>query len=106
MDLKKAANWYRLSAEQGIGSAQQNLAQLYFRGLGVEKNLSEAYRWYSLAAKYLEYDAAGEGENAKKEKAQLQKAIETCGESLTEAERDRVNRLIESFQPTRTRGTM
>ena len=106
VDLKKAANWYRLSAEQGIGSAQQNLAQLYFRGLGVEKNLSEAYRWYSLAAKYLEYDAAGEGENPEQDKAQLQKAIKTCEESLSEAERDRVNRLIESFQPTRTRGTM
>ena len=47
MNLKKAANWYRLSAEKGIGSAQLNLAGLYFHGHGVDKNLSEAYRWYS-----------------------------------------------------------
>ena len=106
MDVKKAAHWYRLSAEKGIGSAQQNLAQLYFQGIGVDKDLSEAYRWYSLAKKYLEYDAAGAGENVQQEEAQLKKAIETCRDSLTEAERDRVNRLIESFQPTRTRGTM
>ena len=106
VDLKKAANWYRLSAEQGIGSAQQNLAQLYFKGIGVEKNLSEAYRWYSLASEYLEYDAAGAGENEEQEKAKLEKAIKTCGESLAPEERIRVDRLIESFQPTRTRGTM
>jgi len=106
MDVKKAAHWYRLSAEKGIGSAQQNLAQLYFQGMGVDKDLSEAYRWYSLAKKYLEYDAAGAGENVEQEKAQLKKAIETCRDSLTEAERVRVNQLIESFQPTRTRGTM
>ena len=109
VDLKKAANWYRLSAEQGIGSAQQNLAELYFEGIGVEKNLSEAYRWYSLASKYLEYDAAGAGENAEQEKAKLENAIETCGKQLdkiSQGERKRVDRLIESFQPTRSRGTM
>ncbi|SVC85832.1 uncharacterized protein METZ01_LOCUS338686, partial [marine metagenome] len=101
VDLKKAANWYRLSAEKGIGSAQQNLAQLYFRGMGVDKNLSEAYRWYRLASEYLEYDAAGAGENAEQEKAQLDKAIKTCGESLAPEERVRVDRLIESFEPNR-----
>ena len=95
-----------LRAERGIGSAQQNLAQLYFQGIGVDKDLSEAYRWYSLASEYLEYDAAGAGENAEQEKAQLQKAIKTCGESLAPEERIRVDRLIESFQPTRTRGAM
>ena len=101
VDVKKAANWYRLSAERGIGSAQQNLAQLYFQGIGVDKDLSEAYRWYSLASEYLEYDAAGAGENAEQEKAQLEKAIKTCGESLAPAERIRVDRLIESFEPSR-----
>ncbi|MCS5584911.1 MAG: sel1 repeat family protein [Pseudomonadales bacterium] len=101
VDLKKAANWYRLSAEKGVGSAQQNLAQLYFRGIGVDKNLSEAYRWYSLAGKYLKYDAGGDGETAAQDKAQLQKAIKTCGESIASEEKVRMDRLIESFEPAR-----
>ena len=101
VDVKKAANWYRLSAEKGIGSAQQNLAQLYFRGIGVDKNLSEAYGWYSLASEYLEYDAAGDGENAAQDKAQLQKAIKTCGESIASEEKVRMDRLIKSFEPAR-----
>ena len=52
IDYKQAANWYKLSAEQGLPIAQSNLANLYFHGLGVKKNFSEAYKWFGIAQKY------------------------------------------------------
>ena len=99
MNLKKAANWYRLSAEKGIGSAQLNLAGLYFHGHGVDKNLSEAYRWYSLAKFYLNREGTAALE--KNELDQLNTAIKTTGESIGAAERARVDKLIEAFEPDR-----
>lgn len=99
MNLKKAANWYRLSAEKGIGSAQLNLAGLYFHGHGVDKNLSEAYRWYSIAKFYLNREGAGALSDSEVE--QLNTAIKTTGESIGASERARVDKLIEAFEPDR-----
>ena len=47
-DYAKAAEYYRLSAEQGNDSARNNLGVCYLRGIGVEKNLVEAYGWISI----------------------------------------------------------
>jgi hypothetical protein len=41
---------YRTSAEQGNAEAQYNLAMLYDRGLGVERDDAEALKWYRKAA--------------------------------------------------------
>jgi hypothetical protein len=49
-DLKKALKNYDLAASQGYGKAQQNLAYLYFMGLGTEKNSNLAFKWYKMAA--------------------------------------------------------
>lgn len=41
---------YQTDAQQGIGNAQYNLGFAYQEGLGIEKNLSQAVRWYRKAA--------------------------------------------------------
>jgi TPR repeat protein len=49
-DFVQAALWYRKAAEQGVAAAEQELAILYQKGVGVERDYVEAYLWYSLAA--------------------------------------------------------
>ena len=49
-DAAEAVRWYRLAAEQGIASAQNNLGVMYGDGLGVPQDAAEAVRWYRLAA--------------------------------------------------------
>lgn len=49
-DFEAAARWYRRAAEQGDAVAQMNLGDLYARGLGVERDLEEAWVLLSRAA--------------------------------------------------------
>lgn len=51
-DLRRAAQWYRLAANQGLARAQANLASLLYRGAGdaVARDTPEAVRLYGLAA--------------------------------------------------------
>ncbi|WP_369598664.1 CHAT domain-containing protein [Sinorhizobium meliloti] len=46
----EAVRWYRLAAEQGLASAQNNLGVVYDKGRGVPQSDTEAVRWYRLAA--------------------------------------------------------
>jgi TPR repeat protein len=41
---------FRMSAEQGISAAQNHLASLYFRGLGVQKDEDAAKFWWGKSA--------------------------------------------------------
>ena len=50
VDLEKAANCYRQSAEQGHSAAQFNLAMMYERGLGVAQDDRQAAVWYAKVA--------------------------------------------------------
>jgi TPR repeat protein len=45
-----AVKWYRMAAERGHPSAQNNLALFYESGLGVDLDLVAAARWYRAAA--------------------------------------------------------
>ena len=54
----EAAKWFRKAAELGVRDSQYNLAILYARGLGVEKNLGQSFLWFSLAAQQGDRDAA------------------------------------------------
>ena len=47
---KEAADSYMIAAELGHATAQNNLGFLYANGLGVPKDVEEAYKWYYLAA--------------------------------------------------------
>lgn len=45
MDLSAAAAWYRRAALQGVRTAQLRLAELYAKGVGVEKDAVRARAW-------------------------------------------------------------
>ena len=49
-DPLEAARLYQLSARQGDGDAQRNLARLYRDGIGVRADAVVAYAWLKLAA--------------------------------------------------------
>lgn len=48
---RKGVFWLRKAAEQGYAEAQANLGDVYQIGLATRKNLVEADKWYTLAAK-------------------------------------------------------
>ena len=49
-EYKTAYNWFRKAASFGVADSQYNLGILFARGIGVEQNLSESYKWFALAA--------------------------------------------------------
>src|SRR5579883_2017669 len=49
-DYKSAAQWFRKAADHGVADSQFNLGILYARGIGVDQNLAESFKWFSLAA--------------------------------------------------------
>ncbi|NQV81053.1 MAG: SEL1-like repeat protein [Alphaproteobacteria bacterium] len=49
-DLRVAANWYRLAADQGLSRAQANLGVMYLRGEGVDRDATRAAEWFGKAA--------------------------------------------------------
>lgn len=51
MNYKKAFEWYAKAAEQEHPGAQNNIGTMYEYGYGVEKNIQEAIKWYSVAYK-------------------------------------------------------
>ena len=46
---QESFTWFKLAAEQGHASAQQNLGTCYERGEGVAVNKKEAKKWYAMA---------------------------------------------------------
>ena len=53
----EAANWFRDLAERGSAQAQYNLGVCYENGDGVEKDTSEAMKWYRIASEQGHKDA-------------------------------------------------
>jgi localization factor PodJL len=58
-DYEGAARWFKAAAEFGLADSQYNLAVLYENGMGVAKDIPQAYKWLLLAAKSGDKDAAG-----------------------------------------------
>jgi hypothetical protein len=56
-DWTEAFRLYRLSAEQGWHWAQFHLGECFENGLGTQRNLQEARRWYEKAAEQLNEQA-------------------------------------------------
>ncbi len=50
-DYQLAARWFSEAADRGLVDSQYNLAVLYETGRGVDRNLSQAYKWFALAAR-------------------------------------------------------
>ena len=57
-DYRAAAQWFRKAADRGVADSQYNLGILYARGIGVDQNLAESYKWFALAAQQGDQDAA------------------------------------------------
>jgi TPR repeat protein len=49
-DYTEAMKWYRLAADQGNASAQNNLGAMYGDGQGVPQDYIQAHKWHNLAA--------------------------------------------------------
>jgi hypothetical protein len=49
-DTNKAAYWFQRAAEQDDLSAQRHLAACFQEGLGVKRDLVEAFKWLRTAA--------------------------------------------------------
>ena len=49
--MDKAIYWYKKSAEQGQKEAQNNLANIYKNGNGIDKDMDKAIYWYKKSAK-------------------------------------------------------
>lgn len=56
-DLAAAAGWFAKAAEFGLPDSQINLAILYQNGLGLPKDLVQAYKWLAIAARAGDRDA-------------------------------------------------
>jgi hypothetical protein len=57
-DDKTAVKWYRLAAEQGNASAQNNLGVMYGNGTGVIQDNVYAHMWWNIAASSGDKDAS------------------------------------------------
>ncbi len=57
-DYQFSIYWFKQAAIRNLADSQFNLAILYQNGVGVRKNFVEAYRWFSLAARQGDLDAA------------------------------------------------
>lgn len=57
-DFNGAAKWFQKASELGVRDSQFNLAILYARGNGVKQDLEESYKWFAIAARDGDHDAA------------------------------------------------
>ena len=57
-DFEAAAKWFQKASEFGVRDSQFNLAILYARGNGVTQDLEESYKWFAIAARDGDSDAA------------------------------------------------
>jgi localization factor PodJL len=58
VDLGGAIDWFKRAANLGIKDSQVNLGIIYARGLGTDKDLSQSYKWFAIAAREGDSDAA------------------------------------------------
>ena len=85
-DYAAAAKWFGQAAEHGLADSQYNLAVLCQAGLGVPKDLRQAYKWLTLAARAGDAEAAG---RVAQVKAQLPAADVEAADAMVAAWRPR-----------------
>lgn len=57
-NMDEAIAWFEKAANLGVKDSQVNLGILYTKGMGVEEDLESAYKWFAIAAKGGDTDAA------------------------------------------------
>ncbi len=74
----------RKAGARGVPDSQYNLGVLYARGIGVEANFGESYRWFALAAQSGDQDAAQKRDDvAKRLDASTLSAVRAAVQSWT-----------------------
>ncbi|MEL6751739.1 MAG: peptidoglycan-binding protein, partial [Pseudomonadota bacterium] len=58
-DMDRAVDFFTKAADLGIKDSQFNLGILFGQGMGVPQDLGQAYKWFAIAAKTGDADAAG-----------------------------------------------
>ena len=80
--LPDAAQWFRKAADHGIADSQYNLGILYARGIGVEQNLPESYKWFALAARADDKESVKKRDDSAAGSMQGSMAARGCGADL------------------------
>ncbi len=57
-DMVAAIDWFEKAANLGVKDSQVNLGILYTKGMGVKEDLEKAYKWFAIASKGGDSDAA------------------------------------------------
>jgi hypothetical protein len=101
VDDKKAFEWYKKSAEAGLGRGMYNLALMYLEGKGVDKSETEAIAWLIKAAAQDFPDDVDDDNDAKDQLAKMGIDVQTNSDYLElrkkyEARRAKVNKPTDS----------
>lgn len=86
-DYQAAAKWFEAAAQYGLSDSQFNMAVLYENGLGIEKDLQQAYVYYALAS--------SKGDD------QAKVRLAAVGKTLADEDREAAERRVNDFQPKR-----
>ncbi len=93
----EALVWYRRAAEQGHPDSQASLAMAYADGIGVPRDLVEAYKWLDLAAENI--PAPRRRLNFEGIRADLIKQRDALARRMTRAQIAEARRLAEAWNP-------
>jgi len=58
VNMVKAASWFQKAADHGVKDSQVNLGIVYAKAMGIEADLTQAYKWFAIAANGGDKDAA------------------------------------------------
>ncbi|MGV0820093.1 peptidoglycan-binding protein [Martelella sp. AMO21009] len=83
-DFAEAAEWFQKAADHGVADSQFNLAILHARGTGTDADLVQSYKWFAVAAR------EGDAEAAKRR--------DEVAEALGDADLSRAKQLAQAWQ--------
>jgi localization factor PodJL len=81
-DYRSAAQWFRRAADHGMTDSQYNLAVLHARGLGVDQDMVESFKWFEIGARRGDTEAAKKRDEVQ---ARLTPAQLTAGRAAAQA---------------------
>lgn len=83
-DFAEAAEWFQKAADHGVADSQFNLAILHARGAGADADLVQSYKWFAVAAR------EGDAEAARRR--------DEVAEALGDADLSRAKQLAEAWK--------
>jgi hypothetical protein len=95
-DYAKAAQWYAIAAEQGDGYAQYQMGRAYTRGMGVQIDRVQAYKWLTLAMQQLSNDQA-KGKTGRASKMELENALSDIVGAMSQEEVTKAAQLVKQY---------